>query len=147
MKTHNDWDSCGWWTMRYDPFSNVAGSKKMTHPHEIGPPNHNCSMLAGPLVRTVDHWYVQWYVSACAQCKKTRSAEFAHFKFTVLGFYPKKHEVLKLPKSRGTRAPVPSTWTAWRKEEQEYKASSNQVSKHQAYQMWRKSELCLCFKE
>jgi len=93
--------------MRYDPFSNVAGSKKMTHPHEIGPPNHNCSMLAGPLVRTVDHWYVQWYVSACAQCKKTRSAEFAHFKLTVLGFYPKKHEVLKLPKSRGTRAPVP----------------------------------------
>ena len=80
----------------------------MTHPHEIGPPNHNCSMLAGPLVRTVDHWYVQWYVSACAQCKKTRSAEFAHFKMTVLGFYPKKHEVLKLPKSRCTRAPVPS---------------------------------------
>jgi len=103
--------------MKYDPFSNVAGSKKMTHQHEIGTPNHNCSMLAGPLVRTVDHWYVQWYVSACAQCKKTRSAEFAHFKLTVLGFYPKKHEVLKLPKSRCTRAPVPKNTAESREKE------------------------------
>jgi len=41
------------------------------------------------------------YVSACAQCKKTRSAEIAHFKMTVLGFYPKKHEVLNLPENVG----------------------------------------------
>ena len=41
------------------------------------------------------------YVSACAQCKKTRSAEIAHFKMTVLGFYQKKHEVLDLPENVG----------------------------------------------